>query len=478
MDQGITKAIQLFHKAAREVPAYKKFLRKNRFKVGTVHSLEDFKKIPLVDKKNYLSKYPLEEIFPNRKVPPLAYASSGSSGKPTFWFRGDEEEELGADIHELIFKKVFKINKDEPTLVIICFSMGVWVAGGFTLAACRELSRRGYKITTITPGMEKEDIWNALVNIAPKFKNLILAGYPPFLMDIVSEALSRKIKFSNKKIRAITAGDKFSETWRNDFLKLLKIKDPASIISIYGSADAGVLGFETPLSIFLRRESLKNRKLYEVLFGDETTLPALVQYDPGHIFFEKVGKEIVFTTPTAAPLIRYNIHDEGDILSFADLSQLLKKLGLYNKTVSHGLNDWPLPFIVKKGRADVAVTFYALNIYPENIKAGLEHKKISKLVSGQFLAFNKTVKKSKLQKLYIRVELAPKVVPKKELFDLIKKAIMDKFLKLNIEYRKLHSVLGKKAYPNIQLKRFGLKNSTPTSGGLLSIRGKKPKIVL
>lgn len=477
MDKGASQALQLFHGVARSVPAYQKFLKKNRVNLKDIKSIEDFYKLPIITKNNYLRANNLEDLFPAKKIPPTGYASSGSSGYPTFWFRGDDQEKIGGDIHERIIKNVFKIKKEDSTLVVICFSMGVWAAGSFTLSSFKELHKRGYNISTITPGLDKEDILNIFSNLAPNFKNLIVVGYPPFLMDIALEAAKRKIKLKNN-IKFLSSGEKFTEEWRSDFLSFLKITDSNACVNIYGSADACVLGYETPLSIFLRKEAVKNKQLYYKLFGEDPVLPGLFQYDPTHVFFESINGELVLTAPTASPLIRYNIHDHGHVIQFNEILKIVKDSNLDSKFKRIGLSSWNLPFVIKKGRSDVAVTFYALNIYPENIKAGLEEKKINKFVSGQFFAFNKNLNKNRDHRLFINIELAPGKKPKKNLLQSINKSILHNLLKLNIEYRKLYSVIGDKATPKLKLFPFGgLGFVIKEEIGVLAQKGKKPRVL-
>ena len=471
--------LETFHKAAKSVPAYKKLLSKAGIKAAQIKTLKDFSALPITDKKSYINAHELSDLFADGKFPPMVYASSGSSGKPTFWFRGDLQEQHGGILHEKIFRKIYGIKNNDPTLVVVCFSMGVWVAGNYTLAAIRHMSKEGYHIATITPGLEKEDILNVLKNVAPLFKNVIIAGYPPFLMDIFLEAQRREIPI-HERIKIFTAGDSFSEQWRANIAKMLKIKDPIhSIVSIYGCADAGVLGHETPAAIFLRQQALKDKNLYAELFGNEINLPALVQYDPNHVYFEENNGELVFTADTAIPLIRYNIHDVGNVLSFAQVQSLLKKYGLLEPAKKLGLNEWRLPFLVKKGRTDVAVTFYALNIYPENINAIVNDKRISKYLSGNFLVYNKEVDNSKKQKLYLRFELAAGFGSNQKLLARINALAVEILTKLNIEYRKLRSVIGDDALPVVQLVPNGSKDFTEKNGkAILSIKGKKPKMVL
>jgi phenylacetate-CoA ligase len=474
---GIRQALKIFRKASREVPAYKSFLAKNRINPKNIKSQESFLKLPTIEKQNYILKRPLSNLFIKGRIPPITYASSGSSGTPTFWFHSDNGEKIGGEIHEMIFNKIFGVRKDEPTLVVVCFAMGLWVAGGYTLAASREVSRRGYNLTTVTPGLDHEAILNILKNLAPNFKNLILAGYPPFLMDVALEMKRRKIKLKNRTY-FITAGDKFKEEWRDDFLKHFEVINPNSLVSIYGSADGGILGFETPLSIFIRRKAMNNQKLYQAFFKDEAEIPAFVQYNLNHIFFETINDELVFTKDESMPLVRYNIHDIGKIISYENAVHLLKKTGFGNIVKKREFKNWHLPFIVKSGRKDVAVTFYALNIYPENIKSGLEDKRISKLVSGQYFAFHKNTKHNSEQQLVVRIELTPGTKPRREVKELIKSSLDYHLANLNIEYRKLRSVIHNKALPIVELTSYGAKNfSAKGERGILFMKGKKARIV-
>jgi len=478
--EGAFRALKLFHEVSRCVPAYRDFLQKHSVRSERIKTIFDFKHVPIIDKKNYIQQYALEELFPHGKIPPMVYASSGSSGKPTFWFRGDAQEVAGGEIHELIFKRIFNIDKEKSTLVVVCFAMGVWVAGNYTVAACREVARRGYRISVISPGIDRDDICYVLRDLASKFEQVILAGYPPFLMDVVNEAHKQGIRLG-RRVFAITAGDAFEEVWRAAFLKYLGAEDKLhSLVSIYGSADAGVLGHETPASIFVRQTSLTASGLYRDLFGEPShALPALFQYSPRHIFFEAVNGELVFTANTAAPLIRYNIHDLGAVISWESMVRLLREHGVIQERAVSSFETWKLPFLMQRGRTDVAVTFYALNIYPEHLKAGIEDRRVSRFLSGNFAAYNKTTVNQRDQKLYIHLQLAPGVRPTLSLERVVIRSVIENLVKHNIEFRKLYTALGERAVPRIRLLLYHDKSfcfaNTP---GLLALRGKKPKLIL
>src|SRR5258708_5990948 len=84
---GEKKALQLFHKAAEHVPAYKKFLKKHHINPHTISSYNEFQKVPFTDKKNYLDIYPFEELVWNGKISNnfVISSSSGTTGRPYYW---------------------------------------------------------------------------------------------------------------------------------------------------------------------------------------------------------------------------------------------------------------------------------------------------------------------------------------------------------------------------------------------------------
>src|SRR3982074_1272156 len=80
--RGEAMALNLFHTMAQRVPAYKDFLHKAGVQHARIQTYDDFTQyVPVMDKKNYLSQYPLSELclegdmFKNR----IISVSSGSS---------------------------------------------------------------------------------------------------------------------------------------------------------------------------------------------------------------------------------------------------------------------------------------------------------------------------------------------------------------------------------------------------------------
>src|SRR6185436_9255328 len=142
-------------------------------------------------------------------------------------------------------------------------------------------------ITVITPGNNREEIFRAVQELGPLFDQTVLLGYPPFLKGIVDEGIARGIDWKPYHIKWVMAGEVFSEEWRSLVGERVGAGQPCyDSASLYGTADAGVLGNETPLSICIRRFLAGNPAAARALFG-ESRLPTLAQYDPLSRFFEQ-----------------------------------------------------------------------------------------------------------------------------------------------------------------------------------------------
>lgn len=454
-NKNLDNALLVFRSTSKNVEAYKKFLIKNKISAKNILNNGDFESIPVMDKSNYLLAYKPKELVPFSKFPSMISASSGSSGKPYYWPRSEKQEIRGAKIHRVILKDIFKINK-KRTLAIICFSMGNWVAGTYTLSSLRKISNDSdFNLSIITPGMDKNDIIQILNNFAVNFESVVIFGYPPFLMDVILEAKESGVDFKKFELYFIFAGENFSEKWRDIIFKHANIPNKLNrSVSIYGTADAGVLGHENPFTILVRKLALENKNFRKELLGDTSFIPTIVSYYPEETYFESINGELVFTTDSGIPLIRYNIKDHGILSSYNYIASLIKKCGLSN-FIDKDLMKWKNPIIILKGRNDVLITFYGLNIYPENIKAGLEDSKVLDSVTGKYTVKVDYIKKFCEQKLKISVELKKNILQSDEIKKIITDSIVDNLLKLNTEYRKLFSSIDVRAIPEIILLNNG-----------------------
>ncbi|MEV6901411.1 phenylacetate--CoA ligase family protein [Amycolatopsis sp. NPDC051372] len=388
--------VDFFHDVVATVPAYRKFLAAADVDPETVRSEDDFRQLPLTSKATYQSQYPLPELCRDGRLDAcdMIAVSSGSSGTPTIWPRSLADELHVAERFEQVFR-TFEADT-RSTLAVVCFPLGTWVGGLFTAACVRHLAAKGFPITTVAPGNNKAEILRVLPELAPHFEQVVLLGYPPFVKDVVDSGTG----WADHVIKMVFAGEVFSEEWRDLVAARAGVVDPVSaMVSLYGTADAGVLGTETPTSVSIRRFLAGRPELARELFG-ESRLPTLVQYDPASRFFEADNGTLLFSGDNGVPLIRYHIADEGGVLSHADLLEFCSRNGF---TPADGPD---LPFVYLFGRSLFTVSFFGANIYPENVTVGLEQPEVSGWVTGKFV-LETYEDADRDRRLRITVELAP-----------------------------------------------------------------------
>ncbi|MEA5506364.1 phenylacetate--CoA ligase family protein [Halotia wernerae UHCC 0503] len=433
-------ALSLFYDVAANVPAYKAFLAAQKIDPGAIQSFEDFQQLPAIAKENYISRYSLADLcrYGQLQGCDMIAASSGSTGKPTFWPRFFTDELQIATRFEQIFHDSFNADT-RRTLAVICFTLGTWVGGMFTTNCCRYLASKDYLVTVITPGNNKEEILRVVQELGANFEQVVLLGYPPFLKDVIDTGIARGVEWQQYQIKLVMAGEVFSEEWRSLVGERVGSQNLCyDFASLYGTADAGVLGNETPLSICIRRFLAEHPDAAKALFG-ESRLPTLVQYDPIERFFEAQDRTLLFSGNNGIPLVRYDILDTGGLISYDAMLQFLTEWGfdplekLCSETQQSPRGIHPLPFVYVFGRSNFTVSYFGANIYPENVTVGLEQPIIQAWVTGKFvLQVKEDADKNRF--LSIVVELAPEVETSKDKQQTIASSILTQLLRLNSEF--------------------------------------------
>lgn len=379
--------------------------------------------------------------------------SSGSTGVPTFWPRSAAYELDVAVRFEQVFKDSFQADK-RSTLAVVCFALGNWVGGLFTTSCCWHLAQKGYPLLVATPGNNKAEIFRVVRELAPHFEQTVLLGYPPFVKDVIDAGAAEGINWAQFKPKLVFAGEVFSEEWRSLLSERIGSQSVCfDSASLYGTADGGVLGNETPLSIAIRRWLAQRPEAARALFG-ESRLPTLVQYDPYSRFFEVHDGTLVVSGENSVPLLRYHIADKGGVLSYEQLWDFLRQHGVQSVEdlgLASSFQARNLPFVYVFGRADFTVSYYGANIYPENVTVGLEQPEIMAWVTGKFVL--QTQENAEGDKyLQIAVELLPGVAPEPAMAPTIAASIRAQLLRLNSEFA--HYTPAEKQLPMISLHNF------------------------
>jgi phenylacetate-CoA ligase len=305
----------------------------------------------------------------------------------------------------------------------------------YTTTCCRLLAAKGYPVTVVSPGNSVAEIFRAVPALAPSFEQVVLLGYPPFLKGLVDEGIARAVPWRDYDIKLVLAGEVVTEEWRALVASRAGIRRPLhDIASLYGTADAGVLGNESPLSVAIRRSLARRPEVARSLFG-EARLPTLVQYDPHSRFFEAHDGTLVFTCDGPAPLVRYHISDTGGVVAYDELVAALGRQGIdpFEELGHDDRTVVPLPFVYVFGRSHNAVSHYGANVFPEMVSVALEEPGLAEEVTGKFV-MSVREDDDRNTHLCVVVELSRTASPSDAIGERIADAITESLVRLSSEY--------------------------------------------
>lgn len=374
------KALDLFHEAYATCPAYTKFVDSYKVNARSIRSIDDWEKVPIMDRYSFINKYPLEErLLGDLDLSDfyMISASSGSTGEPTFWPRDYTIDTNLEKVRGELYDQHFNISK-KKTLCVIAFALGSWTGGMLETKFAWACSIK-HKFTVVTPGMDKTNVLAFISKLHKFYDQTILLAYPPFLTDFIDYAKERHFDLKKVNLKATCTGERFSQKWRRFIAKNINRKPNLyDIIDLYACSDTGVIGWETKETIDILDHAYVHPSFSQEIFGSYDT-PTLVTYNPIAKYLEAKDGEILITARQPMPLVRYNIHDRGGLFTRNELIRATKKAGM-KKPKLEKKNDAHFVFVL--GRSDAMLL--AANIYIEDIKYCLEHSTLKYKITGNF----------------------------------------------------------------------------------------------
>jgi phenylacetate-CoA ligase len=358
---GAWRAWIAFEEARRDVPAYRRFLEEHGGGDVVLRGLDpDLSTIPITDKENYVRRYSVESRCRGGHLPRHGVVideSSGTSGEPSNWVRGPEERADGRKLLQLGLRRAFG---HDPLFVVNAFALGPWATGMNVSMASVDVA----VLKSVGPDIAK--IEATLRLFGPRYRYLV-CGYPPFLKALVDRA---DLDWDRYECAAVVGGEGMSEALRSHLLRFFD-----RVYSSFGASDLEInIAAENDFTIPLRRLVAERQDLREALaLPSHPSLPMVFQYNPLDYYVEtSADGELVFTIcrlRTAAPKIRYNLHDLGVTRRFGAVLDALAETGVRPEDV--GPRSLDLPLLFHYGRADATVAYYGANIAPADIDEAL-----------------------------------------------------------------------------------------------------------
>jgi len=451
--KGQAKALTTFYETIEKVPVYRNFLIKRKVDPKEIKTFKDFQeKVPLTDKKSYILQNSLEDLCIEKLDKMYTVSmSSGTSGFPCFWPRLQGQDRMIPKFMEFSLLQNAEIDK-KSTLLIVGLALGVYTAGEMMIYAMKELAdQKKYSITVVTTGSEKESIVQVLKNLAPRYQQVLLWGYPSFLRQVIDEAEKEGIDFEKLNLKIGIGGEGFTKQWE-DFIKeklRLPKEDPARVMTVFGESVGGVMGISSPFTNLIRELAFQDSALFQELFGKAKgmyLLPILVEFNPLSVFIEEVHGELVITKRGAIPIIRYNLHDIGGVISHQKVLEILRihrydPFKLLREWNIEKEKIWTQPMFYVFGRLDNVISIDGANVYPESLEEIIYTNQITG-VKGFKLGF-KTDPSSQWQRFWVYLELKKNIVLTKEEEKRLKERahdlILNHLLRVNNDFRKSYN---------------------------------------
>jgi phenylacetate-CoA ligase len=433
------RARRAYYHAVRKVPAYRRFIQEAR--------ITKWSEIPCTDKDTYVRPYPTEQRCVNGVLSPtqtMIDESSGSTGTPYNWVRSMAERR---ESHAFVsFFSTFCFGS-KPWVTINAFSMGSWATGwnmGIALQHNGIVKNTGPDIPKILHTLE----------FFGKEHDYLIVGYPPFLKQLMDVAEKQGFPFKDYHIHGLVGGEGMSEGLR-DYLR----NGYDKVYSGYGATDLELgIGGETPLSVAIRRLARENQEIREALFGTDSRLPMVFQYNPvSHYIEVNSDNELIFTITRKSllsPRIRYNIHDEGGIARYDQMQEKLARFNIDLDELTQGEENknFRFPFLWIYGRKDFTISVMGANIYPEDLEQCLyADEALSKITKSFCMSLSEHENGEVRPAFYFEIMVEPSEALEKQFGD----SMLHQLVELNADFREAWHEYPETLVPEIHLFKEG-----------------------
>lgn len=410
---GSPQAAQaLAEKTERTVPAYRRFLTQKGWSGG------GFSSRPPTDKASYLLPSSFDHLLGGDFDQTFTiFKSSGSSGHGFYWPQLRTMNRASAELLRGYLEQAFEIHR-RRTLAIVGLALGSWIGGEHLSWVMKNIAAAApYPFSVFSPGSSHEEVIE-MCRRADRFVDQILVVVcPSAIGHLLLRAEESRRPLPLPKIRYLVLGEPFDETLRISLARKsgLTEADPL-MLSIYGSADTGPIGIESPASVALRK-LLRGREDRCVPFGcNPARVPHLFHACAPDAYLEAVDGELLVTRWQGVPLVRYNLHDSVRLYDWADARETLLSFTRGQDSEDQDLRrsleasspDLP-PLVAVLGRSDASLILCGTNISEGMLDAAVRDEALSPYLTGLYRA--RLAEEDGRQVLRFDLELRAEVTP-------------------------------------------------------------------
>lgn len=321
----------------------------------------------------------------------LASAAHGTGPRSFYWPPVRESYRYSPVFLRSLMECVFDIDR-KPTMAVVGLALGSWIGGDHFSWALKNMAIDcPYPFCVFSPGNVHEEIIEVIHASSSFVDQVVLFVCPSAIahLSLRAEEAGRPLPF--ERLRFVVIGEPFPEALRSSLQRRSGASGDSLIVSIYGSADTGGLGFESPATIALRRLLDQNRALGDAL-GVGAPVPHFFHCNAPDAFLEVVNGELCVTRWQGIPLVRYNLHDDAMLLSWRRIRQAVLESSAVRaeeqplvRTIERA--GWNLPDLVAiRGRADRCLILCGTNVTESMLDEAVKSQELEDVLTGVYQA--------------------------------------------------------------------------------------------
>jgi phenylacetate-CoA ligase len=372
-----------------------------------------WERIPLLTKKGFYAAKSWRDLVPEEArrdvfaVIRSSGSTSGGAGGGFFWPQLKSSAARLAPLYADTLIQTFAL-RDKGTLVITGLSMGSWAGGEQFSFMFKSLALRpDLRVVVFSPGNQHAEILEIIEACHEDFEQIIVGLCPSAIFYLERLAQQKGQVLPLAKMRFWVTGEPFPEAMRLDLQARSGAREP-SMLSVYGSADTGVIGVESPALIRLRQELSANSDWALELGMASRLVPNLYHLVPGAAYYERVADELVVTQWQGVPLVRYNLQDRARLFSWKELRAFMSAKNPAQSAFWENKDLEGLPDVVSvEGRSQGCVFLCGSNIFESMIQESFALSRLETIGSGHFVCWTEIEQGQ--QVLCWQIELKDKV---------------------------------------------------------------------
>jgi phenylacetate-CoA ligase len=378
----------------RGAPAYRRLIDASLQRLGKsgVHDL-GWDELPILTKDGFYASNPWREYVPRESYGDI-YAIIRSSGATSpdgtsrgfFWPQLRSHDTALAPLLQARLIETFRLG-ERKTLVIIGLSLGSWAGGEqFSLTFKALALRNGFPLVVFSPGNQHAEILEMIGAIHDEVDHILIALCPSAIFYLEQLAKRTEQILPLEKISFLVTGEPFPEELRLDLAR--RARHPGAeptMLSVYGSADTGILGAESFPLIGIRQFLHARPEVAQQLGFASASIPNLYHVQRDETFYEVVDGELVITRWQGIPLARYNLKDRVQLHSWPVLCRALAVADTGKASFWNDLADQPYPDVLSvAGRAQGCLFLCGSNVFESMIEEVFLQSALRDLSTGAY----------------------------------------------------------------------------------------------